>query len=79
MKVIREVVTRGVTTLPSLKEISSRDLSEGKKAGTRFRFVTLIEETPDSWIVGSHHVSMWLYPLSGHSIELYRIGWSCFG
>jgi hypothetical protein len=33
MKVIMEVVTRGVTALLSLIEISSRDLSEAKRRG----------------------------------------------
>jgi hypothetical protein len=48
------------------------------KCGARFRFVTLMDETLDSWIVGSPHVPTWLHPLSAHSIELCRIGWSCF-
>jgi hypothetical protein len=77
MKVIREVITQGVTP-PSLIEFSSQDLSESqRRRGSDF--FTLMEKTQGSWIVGSPHAPTWLHPLSDHSIELCKIEWSCFG
>jgi hypothetical protein len=62
---------------PPSKGILSRDLKESKRR-TRFVLVTLMEGTQGSWIVGSPHVPTWLYPLSDHSIEPCKTGWSYF-
>jgi hypothetical protein len=41
----------------------------------RFGF-TIMEETPESWIIGNLHVPTWFHLPNGHSTEPYNIWWS---